>query len=114
MWKVILGGNVDFNSMTQTAKITAGTNSSTINITVINDAGEIDVAKGVITLHSFAVNAATDIRLTVVPNSLDLAPSRNQLISIDATKVNITPEIDTIAVAGSSGAINYNTTARIK
>jgi len=84
------------------------------NITVINDAGEIDVAKGTITLHSFAVNSATDIRLTVVPNSLDLAPSRNQLISIDATKVNITPEIDTIAVAGSSGAINYNTTARIK
>ena len=40
MWNIsilILGGNVDFNSMAQTATITAGTNSSTINITVIND-----------------------------------------------------------------------------
>ena len=31
------GDNVDFNSTTQTAVIKAGTNSSTVNITVIND-----------------------------------------------------------------------------
>ena len=37
MWNVISGGNVDFNSITQIATITVGTNSSTINITVIND-----------------------------------------------------------------------------
>ena len=33
----LLGGGVDFNSATQTATITAGASSSTINITVIND-----------------------------------------------------------------------------
>ena len=32
-----VGGNIDFNSTPQTITITAGTNSSTINITVIND-----------------------------------------------------------------------------
>jgi len=90
-------------------KIVAGS-----NITVLNDVGEMDVGNGKLTLHSFAVNTDTDIRLTVVPNSLDLAPSRNQLLSIDSQRVNVTPEIDTISVAGSSGAINYNTTARIK
>lgn len=90
-------------------KIVAGS-----NITVLNDVGEMDVSNGKLTLHSFAVNTDTDIRLTVVPNSLDLAPSRNQLLSIDSQRVNITPEIDTISVAGSAGAINYNTTARIK
>jgi len=90
-------------------KIVAGS-----NITVLNDVGEMDVSNGKLTLHSFAVNTDTDIRLTVVPNSLDLAPSRNQLLSIDSQRVNVTPEIDTISVAGSSGAINYNTTARIK
>ena len=31
------GGNVDFDSTTQTALITAGANSSTINITLRND-----------------------------------------------------------------------------
>ena len=84
------------------------------NITVLNDVGEMDTAAGKITLHSFAVNTNTDIRLTVVPNSLDLAPSRNQLLAIDSQRVNITAEIDTISVAGSAGAINYSTTARIK
>ena len=90
-------------------KIVAGN-----NITVLNDIGEMDVSAGKLTLHSFAVNTNTDIRLTVVPTSLDLAPSRNQLLSIDSQRVNITPEIDTISVAGSAGAINYTTTARIK
>ena len=33
----LLGGNVDFNSAAQNATITAGTNSSTVNITVTND-----------------------------------------------------------------------------
>ena len=33
----LLGGGVDFNSATQTATITAGASSSTINITVIDD-----------------------------------------------------------------------------
>ena len=32
-----LGNNVDFNSTTQTAVITAGTNSSTVSIPVMND-----------------------------------------------------------------------------
>ena len=34
---IFLGNNVDFNSATQTAIITAGSNRSTINIGVIND-----------------------------------------------------------------------------
>jgi len=49
-----------------------------------------------------------------LPNSLDLAPKRDQLISIDNSSVVITPEIDTIAVAGSAGSITYNTTSRFK
>ena len=34
---VAAGDNIDFNSTTQTVTITAGTNSSMVNITVIND-----------------------------------------------------------------------------
>ena len=43
----------------------------------------------------------------MVPNSLDLAPKRDQLLSIDQQRVTITPEVDTISVSGSSGSIRY-------
>jgi len=84
------------------------------NVTVIADAGLMEPALGKVTLNNFKTNNNTAIRVTVLPNSLDLAPKRNQLISIDNTYVNITPEIDTIAVAGSSGSITYTTTSRFK
>jgi len=34
---ITLGNNVDFDSASQTATITAGTSSSTVNITVVDD-----------------------------------------------------------------------------
>jgi len=85
-----------------------------INVTVVPDAGLIDVLKGTVILNNFRPDATTAIKITVLPNSLDLAPKRDQLISIDNNSVVITPEIDTIAVAGSAGSITYNTTSRFK
>ena len=84
------------------------------NVTVIPSAGEIDVDKGTITLNSFAPSTNTTIRISVVPNSLDLAPKRDQLLSIDQQRVTITPEVDTISVSGSAGSITYQTTPRLK
>ncbi len=86
------------------------------NVTVINNAGTIDVINGVITLNNFRPDddSADTIRITVVPNSLDLAPKRDQLIAIDPLRVQITPSIDTISVSGSSGTIDYTTTARLR
>ena len=84
------------------------------NITVINNAGTVDVSNGKITLNSFQPDDTTPIRITVVPHSLDLAPKRDQLLSIDDSRVIISPEIDTIAVSGSSGSIGYSTTSRLK
>jgi len=85
-----------------------------INVTVISQAGLIDVLKGTVTLNSFRPDTTDAIKITILPNSLDLAPKRDQLISIDNNSVVITPEIDTIAVAGSAGSITYNTTSRFK
>ena len=85
-----------------------------VNITVIANAGEIDVENGKITLNKFRPDTTDAIKITVVPDSLDLAPKRDQLISIDNSFVTITPEIDTIATAGSAGSINYTTTSRFK
>ena len=84
------------------------------SVTVIPDAGLLEPSTGKITLNSFAPTNATTIRLTVIPNSLDLAPKRDQLLSIENTRVTITPEIDTISVSGSSGSITYSTTPRLK
>ena len=84
------------------------------NITVINDAGLLETEKGKLTLNNFRPDTTTAIKITVVPDSLDIAPSRDQLLSIENGSVSITPEIDTIAVSGSSGAVSYTTTSRIK
>ncbi len=84
------------------------------NITVIGDAGLLNVSKGVITLKGFVPTSTNQIRITVVPVSLDIAPVRNQLLNIDQARIATTIEIDTVAVSGTSGTIDYNTTTRIK
>ena len=84
------------------------------NVVVINDAGLIEPSVGKITLNNFQPNNTNKIKITIIPDTLDLAPKRNQLISIDNSFVTITPSIDTIAVGGSSGSIDYTTTSRFK
>ena len=81
---------------------------------VISDAGVIDPSKGQVKLYNFRPDTTESIRITVIPNSYDIAPKRNQLIEIELLSVNVAGEIDTIATAGSAGAINYNTVSRTK
>jgi len=85
-----------------------------VNVTVVSNAGTVDHNKGIITLNNFRPDTTDAIRITVTPNSLDLAPLRNQLISIDPLRVKVTPSVDTIALSGSSGTINYTTTSRLR
>lgn len=97
-----------------------GTNNRTVylyktvngNRIKIKDAGLIEPALGKVTLTGFRPDDASSIRITVIPNSNDLAPKRNQLLEINLLTTSVIGEIDTIAVAGSAGAINYTTTAR--
>lgn len=84
------------------------------NVTVINNAGTLDVGKGKATIHSFAVDANQTIKISVIPNSLDIAPKRDQLLNIDQQYVSITGEVDTISTAGASGSIDYNTNSRLR
>lgn len=83
-------------------------------VVVISDAGTVDVEKGIVVLNNFRPDTTAPIRIVVEPNSLDLAPKRNQLIAIDPLRVRITPEIDTIALSGSAGTIKYTTTSRLR
>ena len=78
----------------------------------VKEVGMLYAATGNITISGFITDATTPIRFTVVPNSNDIAPKRNQLLSIDLQEVVVVGENDTIAVAGSSGAVVYTTTSR--
>jgi hypothetical protein len=85
------------------------------NITVINDAGLITPSSGKISLNNFTTSASdTSIKITAIPNSLDIAPKRDQLINIDQSFVNITAQVDTISTAGSSGSIDYSVNSRLR
>jgi len=83
-------------------------------VVVIADAGSVYPSTGKVVLNNFRADTANAIKITVVPDSLDLAPKRDQLISINSNFVTITPEIDTIALQGSSGTIDYTTTSRTR
>ncbi len=83
--------------------------------------GTIYAASGRVVINGLEPDTTDIIRLTVTPNSFDLAPKRNQLLDIalsipsgrgDLEPSTVTGEIDTIAVAGPAGAINYTTVAR--
>lgn len=89
-------------------------------VKTINDCGTINTATGQIILNNFVPTDVsgntvyTPIKITVKPNSLDIAPKRDQLLSISAAGILVYPEIDSIAVSGSSGSIDYNTTSRFR
>ena len=74
--------------------------------------GTIYAAQGKVVIDGLTPDTTTPIAITLLPNSNDLAPKRNQLLDILLSNVAITGEVDTIAVAGSSGAINYTTQSR--
>jgi len=85
------------------------------NITVENNCGIITPSTGKITLFGFGLPADnTSIKLTLTPNSLDIAPKRDQLLDIDNNAVTVTAQVDTISTAGSSGSINYNVNSRLR
>lgn len=85
-----------------------------VNIIVLNDVGKIYINDGKIVLNSFACQTVTSIRIAISPDSLDIAPKRNQLIDIDNTRVFVTATVDKIALSGSSGTIDYTTTSRMR
>jgi hypothetical protein len=76
--------------------------------------GLINAATGVVTLNNFAPDNSNIIRITLIPNSLDLAPKRNQIINIESSRIFVTGSIDNIAFSGPSGAIDYTTTSRFR
>jgi len=75
--------------------------------------GILDVPTGIVLLDkpitNIPITAATSFRIDAVPDSNDIAPKRNQLLDLDLKETSVIAEIDTIAIGGSAGSINYNT-----
>jgi hypothetical protein len=84
------------------------------NQVVVPDAGEINVSTGVITINNFAIDEPTTIRITIAPDSLDIAPKRNQIINIEASRILASGSIDQIAYSGPSGTLEYTPTSRLR
>jgi len=87
------------------------------NVYVDSTAGTINYTTGAIAIDSIYITTVSDvdgetstqIRITVIPNSKDIVPVRNQILKIDFTNSTVTGQIDTIAVGDSGAAGNYTT-----
>ena len=76
----------------------------------------MDIVNGKVVLTGVNITGYDDVKgyisLTALPNSFDIAPKRNQLVLINLSGVNVTPEIDTMATGGTIAGIGYTVTAR--
>ena len=80
--------------------------------TVDYNSGEIKISSAIITAVSNVDGAtSTKIRVTVKPDSNDIAPVRGQVLNIDITNSSITGEVDTISSGSSSSGVGYTTTS---
>lgn len=89
--------------------------ASDSDVKVVNSVGTLTISTGELSVSSLPVATSENekqIQIYVSPNSNDVAVRRNNLLTIDASRTNIIGEVDTIAVAGSSGASDYRTFSR--
>jgi hypothetical protein len=84
---------------------------------VDNTQGTINYATGQITINSLTVASVENIRgasstvieLTVLPNSNDIIPVRDQILSIDTANSSITVEADTFVGGSADAGVGYTT-----
>ena len=84
-----------------------------------NTAGTITYSTGEIKINSINITsienvdgaASTIIRLTVIPDSLDIIAVRNQILEIDFTNTTVNGTVDTTAVGESAGTAETTTSS---
>ena len=77
--------------------------------------GTINLEKGILSIDGLKADDGQELltfNIDVIPLSNDIAPKRNQLLSINVDRLSITGEIDTIATGGSSRTIDYKPFSR--
>ena len=82
-------------------------------------AGTVDYDNGKITVGSVNITTISNvdgasssiIRITAVPDSLDVVPVRNQILEIDFVNTIITGIVDTVSTGDSSAGTSFTTTS---
>ena len=80
-------------------------------------AGTINYTTGAIFIESLFITTisnvdgvtSTQVRLTVIPNSKDIVPVRNQILELDLTNSTVIGQVDTVAVGDGSAGGTYTT-----
>ena len=79
----------------------------------LENIGQINLKTGTVVLDSLnSDEGISEIVLDLIPVSNDIAPKRNQLISIDTSRVSVYAEVDKIAIGGAARLSDYNTFKR--
>ena len=101
-------GNIRVYYLNGTVRVYTDSTFGTIDYTT----GEIILTSAHITSISNVDGAAsTVVRITVLPDSNDIVPVRNQVLSIDVANSTITGSIDTIESGSSQAGTSYTTTS---
>ena len=101
-------GNIRVYYLSGTTRIYTSSSFGTINYST----GEIILTSANITSISNVDGAAsTRIRVTVIPNSNDVVPVRNQVLSIDTANSSFTGDVDEIESGSSQAGTGYTTTS---
>tara|TARA_Y100000114_G_scaffold64786_1_gene59349 strand:- start:15 stop:1697 length:1683 start_codon:yes stop_codon:yes gene_type:complete len=101
-------GNIRVYYLSGTTRIYTSTSFGTINYT----SGEIILTSANITSISNVDGAAsTRIKVTVTPDSNDIVPVRNQVLSIDTSNSSFSASIDEIESGSSQAGTGYTTTS---
>ena len=96
---------------TRRLQIVQGT--GTTEVIVVNNAGTITPTSGKLSFTAaFDSFTGTYIEITASPDSNDLAPKRNELLTILVDECEIEGEVDTMITGGTSAGVAYTTTAR--
>lgn len=83
-----------------------------LRIEKYSDVGYIDPNNSTVYLKDIKFDLSNVVRITVKPDSFDIAPKYNQLVNIDASEITVTAEQDTVSVLGSAGLSEYETFSR--
>jgi hypothetical protein len=99
-------GNVRRYNLSGSTKIYAAASQGTINY----NTGQITLnALNITSIENIRGNTSSFIEITVVPQSNDIVPVRDQILEIDLKNSSITVEVDTFSVGSSDAGINYQT-----
>ena len=99
-------GNVRRYRLTGSVRTYANNTQGTINYTT----GQITLTSlNITTVQNIRGAASTVIELTVIPNSNDIIPVRDQILEIDTANSTITVEADTFVGGSADAGIGYTT-----